>query len=467
MVLKWTFLVALLATLTAGTTHAQDEMLVRPDQDAQVIRTIFDLELTNGRSYQMLDYLANQIGGRLSGSPQAAQAVEWAHQTMDTLDFDTVYRQPVMVPRWVRGEVESGRIVNSLSRGTESVPVCALGGSIATPKGGLTAGLIEVQGFEELKTLGREKVAGKLVFYNRPMDPKHIYTFHAYGGCVDQRWAGAKEAAALGAVGVVVRSMNLKLDDYPHTGSMAYADDGPKIPAAAISTNGAELLSRLLKEQPDLRFNLELSCFQLPDVLSYNVIGEIKGSEFPDEIILVGGHLDAWDNGDGAHDDGAGCVQAMEVLRLFREMKVRPKRTIRVVLFMNEENGLRGAKKYAEIATARGDNHIVAIESDRGGFSPRGFHLEATESQVAKVQAWRSMLEPYGLHDIQSGGSGADISPLKGNDIILVGFVPDSQRYFDYHHSALDVFEAVNQRELEMGAASMAALVYLFSQYGN
>lgn len=462
-----TLLFSTVFCLSLFSGSAQDGIELMPSPDEQVIKKIFDQELTNGYSYPMLDYLANRIGGRLSGSPQAAEAVEWAHQTMDTLGFDTVYRQPVMVPRWVRGDRESGRIVNSLSRGSEEVPVCALGGSIATPKGGITAELIEVHSFDELKELGREKVAGKIVFYNRPMEPTHVYTFHAYGGCVDQRWAGAKEAVTLGAVGVLVRSMNLKLDDYPHTGSMAYDKEGKKIPAAAISTNGAELLSRLLKEQADLRFNLELTCYELPDVLSYNVIGEIKGTEFPDEIVMVGGHLDSWDNGDGAHDDGAGCVQAMEVLHLFKELNLKPKRTIRVVLFMNEENGLRGATKYAEVAKANQDNHIVAIESDRGGFSPRGFHMEATEEQVAKVKAWRSILEPYGLHDIQAGSSGADVGPLRGNQTILVGLVPDSQRYFDYHHSALDVFEAVNKRELEMGAASMAALVYLFSEYGN
>ncbi|MEM9023978.1 MAG: M20/M25/M40 family metallo-hydrolase, partial [Bacteroidota bacterium] len=402
--------------------------------EKQMIRNIFDEALVNGQSYQLLDYLANSIGGRLSGSPEAAMAVEWSHQVMDTLGFDTVYRQPVMVPHWVRGKAESARIVNSNSMGTVEVPISALGGSIATPAGGLTANVIEVKSFEELATLGREKIEGKIVFYNRAMDPRHIHTFHAYGGCVDQRWAGAKEASQFGAAGVIVRSLGLAHDDFPHTGSMSYEGEKP-IPAAAISTNGAELLSRLLQEQDDLRFSFTQSCETMPDVLSYNVVGEIKGTEFPDEIILVGGHLDAWDNGDGAHDDGAGCVQSMEVLRIFRQLGIRPKRTVRVVLFMNEENGLRGARKYAEVAEKNGDNHIVAIESDRGGFSPRGFHFEASDAQLEKVLAWKPLLEPYGLHDIRTGGSGADVRPLKGNNTILAGFVPDSQRYFDFHHS--------------------------------
>ena len=465
--MKQVFLILLLLAPILGATQDKKDIRITGSPDEKMVRKIFDEALLNGHSYGMLDYLSNSIGGRLSGSPEAAMAVEWAHQAMDTLGFDTVYRQPVMVPRWVRGGKEKGRILGSKTHGTIEVPICALGGSVATPKGGLSAELIEVHSFDELESLGREKVEGKIVFYNRPMDARHIYTFHAYGGCVEQRWAGAKEAVDYGAVGVLVRSMNLKLDDDPHTGSMAYDEGEEKIPAAAISTNGAELLSRLMKEQPDIRFHFEMSCYTLPDVLSYNVIGEIKGTEHPDEIILVGGHLDSWDIGDGSHDDGAGCVQAIEALRIFKDLNIKPKRTLRAVMFMNEENGLRGAQKYAELAEANEDNHIVAIESDRGGFSPRGFHMEANPEQIQKVSAWRSILEPYGLHDFKAGGSGADVSPLRGNNTLLVGLVPDSQRYFDHHHAASDVFENVNRRELELGAAAMTALMYLFSEYGN
>ena len=458
---------AFLVVVFQPVLHAQNNEQKEAEEDEKAIRAIFDEVLTNGYCYGWLDYLSNEIGGRLSGSPQAAQAVEWSYQVMDTLGFDTVYKQPVMVPRWVRGEKESGRIVNSVSHGTVEVPICALGGSIATPPLGITGELIEVTSFDQLADLGRERVEGKIVFYNRPMDPREIVTFHAYGGCVDQRWAGAKEAVKLGAIAVLVRSMTLAQDDYPHTGSMAYDEDGGRIPAAAISTNGANLLSQLLAEQPDLTFNIILECETLPDVLSHNVIGEIRGSTYPDEVILVGGHLDAWDNGDGAHDDGAGVVQALEALKVFKKLAIRPQRTLRVVFFMNEENGLRGAREYARVAKEQPEDHIVAIESDRGGFTPRGFHMEATEAQVAKVKAWREMLEPYGLHDIEAGRSGADVSPLKNDRIILVGLIPDSQRYFDYHHSPIDVFEHVNKRELEMGAASMAGLIYLFDKYGN
>ncbi len=452
----------LFATLAS---YGQDGKQNFIDEHQQVLRRIYDEALVNGKSYPLLRTLSKDIGGRLSGSPEAEKAVNWSAMVMDTLGFDTVYKQSVMVPHWVRGPKEEAAIV--LDGRPKPVPICALGGSIGTGDGWLEAEVVEVKGLEELEKLGREKLEGKIVFFNRPMDPRHIYTFHAYGGCVDQRWAGAMEAGKYGAVGVIVRSLSLRIDDYPHTGSMAYEDSIQKIPSAAISTRAAEELSSLLKQKNDVKFKFKQSCETLPDVESFNVIGEIKGTEFPDEIILVGGHLDAWDNGEGAHDDGAGVVHAIEALRILKDLGIRPKRTIRAVMFMNEENGLRGAAKYGEVSKLEGWNHIVAIESDRGGFSPRGFHMEAKPFQIAKVQEWRSMLEPYGIYDFRAGGSGADIKPLQGDNTILVGFIPDSQRYFDHHHSPDDVFENVNKRELEMGAASVAALIYLFDQFGH
>lgn len=325
-----------------------------------------------------------------------------------------------------------------------------------------------MKGLDELKELGREKVEGKIVFYSRPMNATHIYTFHAYGGCVDQRAWGAIEAAKYGAIGTIVRSMNLRTDEFPHTGAMRYDDSVVKIPAAAISTLHADQLSHMLQNEPDLEFYFKMSCETLPDVLSYNVIGEIKGSEFPDEYVIAGGHLDAWDNGEGAHDDGAGCVQSIEALRLFKALGKKPKRTLRAVMFMNEENGLRGALRYAAIADSLNVKHIAAMESDRGGFAPRGFHLDGDSAAIEKVRSWKDLLLPYGLYDFKNGGSGADVGQLKKGQegILLAGFVPDSQRYFDFHHANTDVFSAVNKRELELGAASMAALMYLISEYG-
>ncbi len=441
--------------------------LCAQSEDEIQVKKIYDAALLNGQSYQWLDYLSNSIGGRLSGSKNAEKAVKWGEKELKDLGLDKVWLQPVMVPKWERGNPEEAHIASS--SGNVKVPICALGGSIATAKNGLTAEVIEVKGFEELEGLGEEKVKGKIVFYNRPMQANLINTFQAYGGCVNQRYAGAMEAAKYGAVGVIVRSMSLSMDDLPHTGSMSYGETpvSKRIPAAAISTNGAELLSKMLKEDKKTRFYFKQNCEQFEDVLSYNVIGQITGSEFPNEIMVVGGHLDSWDLGDGSHDDGAGVVQSMEVLRLFKKTGYRPKRTIRVVLFMNEENGLRGGRKYAEVAKEKGEKHIFALESDAGGFTPRGFSFDCNDANFAQVERWRPLFKPYLIHFFEKGGSGADIGPLKDENIVLAGLRPDSQRYFDHHHAANDTFDAVHKRELELGAATMTALVYLFDKYGT
>jgi hypothetical protein len=318
-----------------------------------------------------------------------------------------------------------------------------------------------------LNNLSRAEVEGKIVFFNRPMQADLINTFEAYSGCVDQRYSGAEQAANLGAVAVLVRSVNLRLDDYPHTGSMSYGllPLKKRIPTAAISTNGAELLSSMISLNPNLRFYLKQNCKNLPDVQSYNVIGEIIGSEKPEEIMVVGGHLDSWDLGDGAHDDGAGVVQSMEVLRLFKEINYNPKRTLRVVLFMNEENGMRGATKYASVSKSKDENHVFALESDSGGFTPRGFSIDTSPEKLKTIQSWESYFEPYLIHLFVKGGSGADVGHLKTNANILAGLKPDSQRYFDYHHAENDTFDAINKRELELGSATMASLVFLVDYF--
>ncbi|MEB3344562.1 M20/M25/M40 family metallo-hydrolase [Aquimarina gracilis] len=436
-------------------------------EDSTIIKKIYDTSLLNGKSYEWLDYLSNQIGGRLSGSINAQKAVEWGEKELKALGIDKVWLQSVMVPKWTRGVTEFAYIETEPGK-TTNVPICALGGSIPTPIGGIKAPIIEVKTFEDLRELGYDKVEGKIVFFNRPMQADLIETFKAYGGCVDQRYSGAAEAAKFGAIGVIVRSMNLRLDDYPHTGSMSYGDltNNDKIPAAAISTNGANLLSSMLKLNPKIKFHMNMNCRTWKDVESFNVIGEITGSEFPNEYMVVGGHLDSWDLGDGSHDDGAGVVQSMEVLRLFKEIGYKPKRSIRVVLFMNEENGLRGGKKYAKVAKNKGENHVFALESDAGGFTPRGFSFDCDDANFEQVQSWKSLFEPYLVHYFAKGGSGADIGPLKKEGIVLAGLRPDSQRYFDYHHAKNDTFDAVNKRELELGAATMTSLMYLFDTYG-
>lgn len=434
--------------------------------DETVLKTIYSTSLTNGMSYDWLDHLSNNIGGRLSGSVNAERAVQYTKKELEKLGLDKVWLQPVMVPKWERGEKEKAFF--EVSGLVIEVNICALGGSVATAKDGISAKVIEVQNFEELATLGTEKIKGKIVFYNRPMQADLISTFNAYGGCVDQRYAGAMEAGKYGAVGVIVRSMNLRLDDYPHTGSMSYGNlpVDQRIPSAAISTNGAEALSNALKKNENIEFFFKQSCKQFEDVQSYNVIGEITGSKFPNEYIIVGGHLDSWDLGDGAHDDGAGVVQSMDVLRLLKKSGIKPKRSIRVVLFMNEENGLRGGRKYAEVAKEKNENHIFALESDAGGFTPRGFSFDCSDLMFSKIESWIPLFKPYLIHYFEKGGSGADIGPLKNENMVLAGLRPDSQRYFDHHHAANDTFEHVNKRELELGAATMTALVFLIDKYG-
>ena len=433
--------------------------------DQKMLSDIYKFSLTRSSCYSWLDDLSNKIGARLSGSKGAENAVIYTKQKLESLGLDSVFLQEVMVPKWVRGEKETAYILDNNSK--TIVPICALGGSVATAKLGLTAEVVEVKSLKELESLGASKLKGKIIFYNRPFDPENVNAFKSYGKCVDQRYYGAKEAAKYGAVGTIVRSMNFRLDDFPHTGAQSYGDL-PKekyIPTAAISTNAADLLSKKLKLNGNLKFHMKLSCQTFDDVLSYNVIGEIKGSEFPDKIMTVGGHLDSWDLADGSHDDGAGVVQSMTVLETFKQLNYKPKNTIRVVLFMNEENGGRGGKKYEEVSKLNNDNHIFALESDSGGFSPRGFSFECDDSNFQKVISWKYLFEPYFIHDFVKGGTGSDIEPLTSKKIVKAGLEPDSQRYFDHHHAANDTFDAVNKRELELGAATMTSLMYLFDKY--
>lgn len=445
-------------------THTELGLTAEEKKDSTSIKHLFNTALLEGQSYEWLRDLTKNIGGRLSGSPEAAKAVEWGEALMKEVGLDSVWLQPVMVPHWVRGEKEVAHyIVNGEKK---QVPVCALGFSVATPENGVTAEVIEVQSLKEAEALG-EKMKGKIVFFNRPFANALINTFKAYGGCVGQRVRGASLCGKYGAKGVIVRSMTNGVDDYPHTGTTIYGDIPREqyIPAAAISTRAANMLSEDLKKNPNLRFYLKQSCKTLPDVLSYNVVGQIKGSETPENIMVVGGHLDSWDLGEGAHDDGTGVVQSLEVAYLFKKNGIKPKNTLRVVFFMNEENGVRGATKYAELAKENGERHIGGLESDAGGHTPRGFSIQANESNTKLLQSWKKLLSPYGLHDMEKGGSGADIDPLKGESVTLVGYRPDSQRYFDYHHTSIDTFDKVNKRELELGSASMASIIYLMDKY--
>ncbi len=434
-------------------------------QREEMIKKIYDHQLTKSPVYENLRYLCKEIGPRLSGSPQAAAAVEYTRQLMMDYGFDTVYLQPVMVPHWVRGKKEVTRVTNSDIYGSFELNSIALGNSIGTGPEGVHAEIIEVKSIEEVNELGK-KVKDKIVFFNGEMDPTKINTFAAYGGAVLQRAYGASEAGKFGAKAVIIRSMTNRRDDIPHTGSLVYKPMMPKIPAVAISTNDADRLSRILQDQDGLKVFVQTQCEMKEDVLSYNVIGEIRGSESPEEYIVVGGHLDSWDVGEGAHDDGGGTMMSIEVGRTFKELGIQPKHTIRVVMFMNEENGLRGGKEYARVAQEKGEKHIAGLESDSGSFGPRGFSSLGSDEKRAKVQSWAPYFRPYMVWDFESIGSGADISPLAEQDVFLMEMEPNPQKYFNYHHTEADVFESVDKRELEMSAATLTSMVYLIDQEG-
>ncbi len=446
--------------LTATSSGAQNAT------DSLIIRQIHDFSLVNGKAYDWLNHICLNIGGRLAGSPQSEKAIQYTYEVMDSIVPGNVSLQEVMVVNWKRGEKENCYTTDKKGNKTH-YRITSLGNSVGTPLDGITAPVIKLNSFAELNSLSTADVQGKIVFYDEPMDQRFINSFSAYSSCGSIRWYGPKGAAPLGALATINRSLTHASDDHPHTGSIVYVDSIPKIPGAAISTSGADLLSKALAEDPDLTLTLEMDCKMLDDIKSYNVIGEIKGTEHPEEIIVVGGHLDAWDNGgQGAHDDGAGCVQSMEVLNIFNSLNIRPKRTIRIVMFMNEENGVRGGKKYADNAKEKNEKHIAAIESDAGGFSPRGYYMDGDADKLSMVKKWIPLFQPYLLHSFDQVGGGADISGLKSQGAVVMGLYPDSQRYFDYHHAETDTFDKVNRRELQLGAAALASMAYLISEYG-
>ncbi len=434
-------------------------------QDSLWIRRIYDEALLHGHAHENLRQLCKDIGPRLSGSAQAQMAVDWSYEKMNSYHFDAVKKQEITVPHWERGTTESAwfKSVGQYAA-THKLNLLALGGSIGT-NGLLEAEVIEFKTLADLKNAKRKDVEGKIVFLNQPMDAAQIQTFKAYGACYAIRGNGAVEAAKLGAKAVVIRSLGLPIDAHPHTGSMHYEKDVPKIPAAALATKDADALSSAV-QAGKVRFYLEMDCREFPDATSYNVMAELKGSKFPDQIITIGGHLDSWDTGEGAHDDGAGVIHCLEALRILNELGWQPTHTIRVVFFMNEENGNQGGQQYAKWCFANSEKQIAALESDRGGFAPRGFGLDGPDQYLGLLQSFEPALRSYDLHVFEKGYGGVDIGPLKEQypGIPLFGFVPDSQRYFDYHHAPSDVFESVNKRELELGAAAIASFVYLLDQ---
>jgi carboxypeptidase Q len=438
--------------------------------DLEAYRTAVEKMQADGlrgeRAYEFLETLTRG-GPRLTGSRSAAEAVALTRRMMDELGFENVHVEPITVGRWERGEGESAAIVGSSPDEVRPLSICALGGSVSTPQEGLEASVVEVRSFEELARLGGS-ARGNIIFYNRPMDRSLVDGFAAYGGAADQRVRGASEAAKLGAVAVLIRSLTFRRDAFPHTGLMSYDPAVAKIPAAAIATRDADTLGDLLRREPGIRVRLKLTCRTMPDVPSANVVGQLTGTEKPGEIILVGGHLDSWDLGTGAHDDGAGCVAAIEALRLIRDAGLRPARTIRAVMFMDEENGGTGGRFYARDERRKNERHLVAMESDRGGFVPVAFAAGGNGGAAVfeKLRGWAPLLRPLGIREFVRGGGGVDVAPLAEGGTVFASVIPDAQRYFDVHHSALDVLESVHPRELELNAIALAVFAYVLAQEG-
>jgi hypothetical protein len=451
---------ALCAVLCFCPARAADETAA----DEKMLRALYTAALTNGPAYDQLRELTAKFPGRLSGSKNLEGAVLWGEAALKATGVDRTELQPALVPHWERGAPETVRYYSHPSASPARLAAVALGGSVPTPAGGLRAPVVELHSLDELKTTD---VKGKIVFFNRPMNPEYITTGHAYRDAGDQRNQGAGEAGKYGAVGVLVRSLTLAHDDVPHTGYTGYLPGVPRLPAAALSTIAADNLSTALKQDPALTAEMIINSTWFADAPSHNVIGELRGSEHPEQVILVGGHLDCWDIAPGAHDDGAGVVESIEVLRLFKAVGYTPRHTIRCVLFVSEENSGNGAAEYARVAGTKKEAHLLAFESDNGGFQPLGFQLgNAAGDAHTRAARWRGLFEPYRIAVFEKGTGGADVEPLMAQGGPVGELLPDSQRYFDIHHTTEDSIDKVNPRELELGAAAMAALVYLVDQHG-
>ena len=424
---------------------------------------LIDHILANSRAYDHLSYLSDKIGPRLSGSANAEKAVRWTTQQFRDWGIE-VRNERVMVPHWVRG-VERGRLVSH----DQPLVLTTLGGSVATPASGITADVVEVTSYEELEKLGRAKVAGKIVYFHSSFDMTLVESgraFEAYGKAVQFRGLGASRAAEYGAVAAVIRSVATASLRSPHTGSMRYDAKYPKIPAAALATEDGDLVHRLLARGDRVRMHLTLTPRTLPDVASANVVAEIRGSERPEEIVLIGGHLDSWDLGTGAIDNGSGCAMVMETMRAIKELGLKPKRTIRAVLFMNEENGLRGGHAYFAGAARREElqHHVAAIESDAGAAPPTGFITTYEGASLAALERKARVLQRIAPMKFSSSKhTGADTTPLIDAGVPGFGLVPEPRHYFDYHHSAADTLDKVDPKALAQNTAAIAALAWVLA----
>lgn len=445
--------------LPLATGYSQDI-----ERDAFFIKELYHHSLADQSDYARLRYLTKEIGARPTGSEAYRRAVDYMREQLAEVGFRDIYTQDAHVPVWLRGADEQVEI--HVGDSSMRLSACTLGHSLCPDT--MISGQVVV--FHHLDSLreNKEDITGRIVYLDQAMDQSQIRTFTAYGAAVGQRYHGPNLAAQQGAAAVLVRSIATDIDDEPHTGIMRIDPSHDAIPALAISTQAAEHLSRLMDSGAIVYADILCHSTVVDSTYDQNVIGEIKGSLYPDEIILAGGHLDSWDLGEGAHDDGAGCIHALEAFRLLLSMGYTPKRTWRCVFFANEEAGLSGANTYTRLSNEKKEYHIAAIESDAGGYAPVGFSFESLENVRDKIQGIRKywhLLEPYHL-DVQFLGSGADVSQLKAQGGLMIGLRVQSDRYFDIHHSADDVLEQVHPRELSLGAAAMASMIYIIDQYG-
>ncbi len=430
-------------------------------QDSLQFKKIFNEMISNGEAYENLRDLTQNIGHRLSGSEAYEKATDWAVKKLKEAGADKVWKEEVMVPVWVRGK-ETLHIKNASGKWNE-VRMLSLGNSQGTNGKDVEAEIVVVKNKKEFDALPENAVKNKIVFFNYAFNQTFINPGFGYADAGIYRRSAASWAAKRGAKAVIIRSISSAFDDVPHTGAMKYEDDdNMKIPAIAIGPKSADALEKTVRKEKTFA-KINSNCGMKGEKLSHTVIGEISGNKDA-SVIVAAGHLDSWDVGQGAHDDGAGIVQSIEILRTFKKLGYKNNHTIRVVCFANEENGLRGGLKYAENVKKKNENHILAIESDGGGFSPKGIGLVMSAEKRKQIQSWKSLFFPYGVFNFDWEYAGADISPLQDLGVPLAELIPDSERYFDIHHTAEDTFDKVNKRELHFGAATMAQLIYMIDQ---
>lgn len=437
-------------TVSFSVVHAQstdDIDLSAYQDDAQ---KIIDAAMNDDEAFETLTYFVDKFGHRFSGAESLENSIDWILDEMKKQPFDSVTSQKVMVPHWVRGE-ESATLLAPYKK---DLPMLGLGGSIGTPEDGIEAEVLVVKDFEDLKQKAVQ-AEGKIVVYNAP--------FTSYGETVQYRYQGAIEAAKAGAVASLIRSVAPYSMQTPHTGNSAYEEGVKKIPQAAITLEDAALMHRLQKQGEQVKVKLSMDAETLPDAPSRNVIAEIKGSEKPEEIVVLGGHIDSWDVGQGAMDDAGGCFAAWEAVMLMKELGLKPKRTIRVVMWTNEENGLRGATAYRDMVQENGtlENHVLAIESDGGVFEPEGFGFGGSDQAYEAVKAIGKLLNPIGADMVSRGGGGADIGPIMREGVPGMGLLVDSSRYFWYHHTAADTIDKLDEEEYQKCIAAMAVMAYV------